>query len=254
MILGREKCAGLSAATIKYVALVCMFIDHLSFLVAPDAYTPLHFIMRFVGRTAAPLFFFFMAEGYRYTRDKNRYTLRIALFALVSYMPFLWFKMAAGLNRLGYLDMSIGYTLLLSFLALRARHELKSPALKWATIALCLLFSFVGDWSYRAVFAVLLFDYFKDNRPMQQIAYLALIFTVDIAPLLNDMVRNARTPVEIFAKLYWALLGCGAIIPMVLIGAYNGKRGRQSRWLFYVFYPAHLLVLAVLMAFARGLV
>ncbi len=251
---GRAKSAGLSAATLKYIALACMLVDHLTVLVAPESYTALNFAMRFVGRTAAPLFFFFMAEGYHHTRDKNRYTMRLALFALVSYIPFLLFKMAAGLNQTGYLDMSVGYTLLLGFLALRARCELKSAVLKGVAIGLCLFFSLWGDWSYKAVLAVLLFDYFKDNRFMQQIGFLIMIFVCDVAPRLREIVVYVRTPQEDFRSLYWALMACGTIIPMLLIGVYNGERGKQQRWLFYVFYPVHLLVLAMLMFLLQGLV
>ncbi|MEG0755691.1 MAG: TraX family protein [Oscillospiraceae bacterium] len=35
----------------------------------------------------------------------------------------------------------------------------------------------------------------------------------------------------------------GPLLPMLLLGRYNGKRGQGNKWLFYCFYPAHLLML-----------
>ncbi len=247
-MLQTRTTGGLSATALKNIALVCMFIDHFAVLVAPQAYTLLYFVMRFAGRTAAPIFFFFLAEGYHYTRDKNRYTLRLAIFAAISYLPFLWFTTEAGLNQRGYLNMSVIYTLLLSFLALRARHELKNVWVKAAAIVLCVLLSFIGDWSYRAVLAVLIFDYFRGNRLMQQVGFLVLIFIGYIAPLLQDRLLYVRTSTQLFEMLYWVAMWCGVLVPVLLLGKYNGERGRQNRWLFYVFYPVHLLVLAALIS------
>ena len=47
--------------------------------------------------------------------------------------------------------------------------------------------------------------------------------------------------------MLYPLLGCTATIPLLL--AYNGSRGRPMKWLFYAYYPAHILVLGL----AKGL-
>ncbi len=246
------KTLGLSAGTLKYVALVCMLIDHLAILV-PGPYSLIYLLMRFVGRVAAPLFFFFLAEGYHYTRDKNRYTFRLILFAVVSYVPFVLFLKAARLNTLGFLNMSVAYTLLLSFLALRARHEIHKPGLQALVLCLCVLFSLLGDWSYCAVFAVLLFDYFRGNRRMQQVSFLGLIFSSYVAPLLVAFIRSVAEQQPAWSRLYFVAMWLGVLIPVYLIGAYSGERGHQSRVQFYVFYPVHLLVIVLLSVLMQGL-
>ena len=37
-----------------------------------------------------------------------------------------------------------------------------------------------------------------------------------------------------------------AIFPCVLIWLYNGRRGYPLKWSFYIYYPAHLIVLSVI--------
>ena len=39
-----------------------------------------------------------------------------------------------------------------------------------------------------------------------------------------------------------------AVIGLALLLFYNGKRGRAMKWFFYVFYPAHLLIIAAIAA------
>lgn len=44
----------------------------------------------------------------------------------------------------------------------------------------------------------------------------------------------------------WVLLA----VPPILL--YNGKRGKGSKWFFYVFYPAHFLVFAAMASWIGG--
>ena len=64
-------------------------------------------------------------------------------------------------------------------------------------------------------------------------------------PALSDYMA-AFAPALLPFALY-PLLGCTATIPLLL--AYNGSRGRPMKWLFYAYYPAHILVLGL----AKGL-
>ena len=56
-------------------------------------------------------------------------------------------------------------------------------------------------------------------------------------------------------KLRWEylLMIPFALITMPLIALHNGERGRQMKWLFYVAYPAHLVVLAVVAVMINGM-
>ena len=105
--LGRIQC--LSGNQIKMIAVVCMFIDHFwavfyitfsRLVINPmlqaglmtfeqaEILLGIYNFFRSIGRIAFPLFCFAFAEGYAHTHSKGRYLLRLALFALISEVPF----------------------------------------------------------------------------------------------------------------------------------------------------------------------
>ena len=51
---------------LKIIAFVAMVIDHIGTVLFPD-----YVIFKIIGRIAFPIFSFFVAEGYFYTRSKK---------------------------------------------------------------------------------------------------------------------------------------------------------------------------------------
>jgi len=107
----REK-KGFSGSTLKLIAIVTMLIDHTAatildrMLIARgmgdlynakavqdfmDANWLLYNIdhtMRMIGRLGFPLFCFLLVEGFLHTRNILKYTVRLAIFAIISEIPF----------------------------------------------------------------------------------------------------------------------------------------------------------------------
>ena len=78
----------LTAFHLKMAALITMVIDHTAAaLTLPRGVDTL---MRSIGRMAFPIYAFFIAEGCRYTRSRERYMLRLGLFGLISQLPFVF--------------------------------------------------------------------------------------------------------------------------------------------------------------------
>lgn len=234
---------GLSSESLKIIAIVAMFIDHAAFLVRSDYYSPLAACLHFIGRITGPLMLFFITEGYHHTSNVSRYTKRLAVFALVSYFPFILFVnngLPTSLN--GWLRFNVIYTLLLGLLALRARHEVKNPVTSVCLVGLCILASVFGDWSYIGVIAILLFDLLRSSLINQRIGFSLLVLLCAIMPPLEAVLTGYAQEDEL---MYLTAVGIslGMLIPMFLLGRYNGQRRHGSKWLFYVFYPAHLLLL-----------
>ena len=73
----------MSSFTIKIFAVLFMLIDHIGLI-----YFPEHFTLRMIGRLSAPLFFWLIASGAHHTKDLRNYIIRIALFAVLSQIPY----------------------------------------------------------------------------------------------------------------------------------------------------------------------
>lgn len=82
---------------LKCIALYLMVLDHIGFYF--EGYMPygLYMVLRILGRISYPLFLFCMTQGYRHTRSRKKYLLRLYLGSLfmtgfaILWMPFfLW--------------------------------------------------------------------------------------------------------------------------------------------------------------------
>ena len=69
---------GLNGNQLKIIAMIAMTIDHLVDVIFPNYPTDWWIIgLHIIGRMAAPIFWFFIAEGYFYTRDWKKYATRL---------------------------------------------------------------------------------------------------------------------------------------------------------------------------------
>ena len=68
---------------IKQLAIAAMTIDHIALLFVPSG-SSLYYVMWLLGRLTAPIMALMLTEGYRYTRSRSRYLMRLVVFALIS--------------------------------------------------------------------------------------------------------------------------------------------------------------------------
>jgi uncharacterized damage-inducible protein DinB len=76
----------ITANTLKILAIIAMTIDYIALVFVP-ANSGLYFIMRFIGRTTAPILSYLIVEGFHHTRNRSRYIRRLAVFTVIS-QPF----------------------------------------------------------------------------------------------------------------------------------------------------------------------
>ena len=95
----------MSALTLRSIACVTMLLDHIGYLLAGRY--PFLMPLRWIGRIAFPLYVFLIVNGFRHTRSRPRYALRLALFAILSQIPFTLFCD----NRVFYPHLNVFVTL-----------------------------------------------------------------------------------------------------------------------------------------------
>jgi hypothetical protein len=241
---------GLGAGALKLIAITAMVFDHIAYLFLP-ADSALYGIFRFFGRITGPVMFYLLTVGYRRTRNVNRYMLRLAVFALISYLPYFYMINKELPSPGHFAGFDVIYTLFLGLLAIRARHEIKSPALRWTVVAGVFLLSLQADWYYLAIIFILVFDCFYGDFNKQAFAYCMIVLIrllPAFSPHLTAFFRQTDPSVETLLPQLYQL---GLFLPVILLRSYNGRRGRTGpllKWGFYVFYPAHITALCVIYA------
>lgn len=181
----------------------------------------LDFALRMIGRLAFPIYCFLLAEGFVHTHSPGRYGLRLALFALVSELPFNA-AFFGGLYEPGH--QNVYFTLLLGLCAMALLRRFARPGglnlRQIAGVSACALAAQLLQTDYGAMGVLLI----------------AVFYQFRARPSQRDPLVIVLTASELAAPL--------ALLP---IHAYNGQRGRCPRWeslAFYFFYPVHLAILA----------
>ena len=238
--------------TLKYIAITAMVIDHIAYAFVPDG-SILAIVMHFIGKITGPIMFFSAVEGYHHTRDINKYMARLAVFAVISWFPFVYFRYGGVLADMNYIRPNVIYTILLGVMAIRIRRELKNPFLKVALILCLIILSIPADWGTWGIVIIIVFDYFYGNFKNQAFGYcMIVLLDVGVLSLLTQPFFNLFyfQTFSIDVEYYrMSVQDIGMFIPILLLYFYNGEKGRGgnfSKWVFYVFYPLHLLILGFL--------
>lgn len=236
----------LTSFDLHLLAMGLMLCDHICLALMPD-----RLWMTCVGRLAFPIFAFLVAEGFVRTRSRARYARRLLIFALISEVPFD--LLAAG--RLVYpLRQNVLWTFLIALGCMQLLEWAKSdprPAARFVLGAGAVLGGFLAgtafmvDYFGPGVWTVLVFYFFRGDDWRQRLGQLLCLLFLNGWLLAGQTVLpgGLALPIQAFAVL---------ALPFIwLYRGRQGPHGRTVRWLFYGFYPAHLLVLAAAAAFAN---
>ena len=219
MIMEQRKIKGIfSGSTLKIIAVVTMLIDHIaSRILYAEEYAVLYKIMRYTGRISFPIFCFLLVEGFFHTRNVKKYMLRLAIFSVISEIPFDMSR--TGRFVLEFNHQNVFFTLLIGLVVIFFMDKFKSNGIIQCVIcaAGCLLAYFMKtDYRYYGILQIAAFYYFSQMW------------------LIKDLCVS------------WVNICMGQPTAIAALGfteLYNGKRGLNLKYLFYVFYPLHLIVL-----------
>lgn len=236
----------LTSFDLHLLAMGLMLCDHICLALMPD-----RLWMTCVGRLAFPIFAFLVAEGFVRTRSRARYARRLLIFALVSEVPFD--LLAAGRPVYPF-HQNVLWTFLIALGCMQLLEWAKAdprPAARFVLSAGAVLGGFLAgtafmvDYFGPGVWTVLVFYFFRGDGWRQRLGQLLCLLPLNGWLLAGQTVLlgGLALPIQAFAVL---------ALPFIwLYRGRQGPHGRAVRWLFYGFYPAHLLVLAAAEAFAN---
>lgn len=252
----------MSGTFIKVIALIAMVLDHIGSYI-PN--TPEE--LRWIGRIAAPIFLFFIVEGFEKTRNQKKYIFRLyiagifmAVLTLIinsllgysgqdeqgitanffaTLFAVAWILFLIQKKKMKYWIYFALWQLLSSFLcvALSEIVIIHNSALYYFYAALFGNIFFVEGSIFMVLLGVLFFIT-KTNRQLifNYITFVLLLYIVVLNFGLNPSPFSYYfLP---FAEYQWLMI---AALPFFLL--YNGKRGIGMKYFFYVFYPLHIILL-----------
>ena len=222
----------LSANSLKTLAVCMMFIDHLVWWQLPLASSAAQ-IIHSCCRIVAPIMCYFVAEGYFHSKNLKKYLFRLFLLAAVSHFPYVCY-----FNYPYWDATSVAWGLALGLLSLIVFDNKKIPLfLRIVIVILCCRLAVDANWSYTSVLWILWFGISKNRHKVVQILGFILIGYIFYAfPMCLEKGW-------IYAYQFAIVLA----IPFLL--TYKGRRGERSflgKRGFYIFYPAHFILLYIL--------
>ena len=230
----------LNGNMLKIIAAILMVVDHVGVLFFP--YEP---IFRIIGRFSYPIFAFMISEGAKYTRNKLKYLLTIGGIALGCQLVYFFFASS--------LYMCILVTFTLSIITIYALWYFKQCIFDdYPELSKCLLSGGLLVFSIWAVYHLnqqLTIDYGFIGCMIPVIASIFDLQDTKIGRKYKWLNSYLLKVGALAVGLLWLAIDSGGIqyysllsIPLLL--CYSEKRGSAKlKYFFYIFYPAHLVLL-----------
>ena len=225
---------GLSNNQLKLIAMLTMTADHVGLMLLPHIPA-----LRLVGRLAFPVYAYMIAEGCRHTGSMPRYLGGVAALAAVCQGVYFF--------AMGSVYQSIMVTFSLSILLI----WLLQTALRKKTVWAWLIAAIGIGAAYFT--SEVLPGWLPDTDFGVDYGFLGILLPVAV------WVGRSRGEKLLCAAVVLSLMAVGgwsgqwfALLALPLLALYNGQRGRlRLKWLFYVYYPAHLVILQCLASIVK---
>ena len=226
----------MSAFVLKIIACITMFIDHIGYIIFDKTS-----YFNYVGRFAFPIFAFQISQGYIHTKNVKKYLMRLFIFAIISQLPFMLFYNSIAT---GFVINTI-FTLFLGLICILLYDKVSKVLGVFTAIFLGILAELCKfDYGFYGIAIILLFYIFKDHKIYMISSFILATIIKYLYHILSYAKYDSATLIRAFE--YYFPLCLFTILSSVFIYFYNGKKGRNVKYLLYLFYPLHLLLIYVL--------
>lgn len=222
----------MSSTMLKVIAMVTMLIDHAGCILFNN-----NQIMRGIGRLAFPIYCFLLVEGYFHTKNLKKYMIRLAIFGLISELPYDLMLKVSGISKtyITLTSQNVYFTLLIGLVMIDAMErvhkkygEEKKGREEWIQLGISMLAVIVAvllgvDYSSLGILIIYGFYSYPKQYVMQAVSLILMTIL-----LMKGLV----------SQLY-------SVFAIPIISRYNGEKGNDHgmKYVFYWFYPVHILIL-----------
>lgn len=221
--------------TLKVMAIIFMAMDHIYTYINGVQGIEIPIWFGYLGKLAAPIFFYLIVQGFFYTKSRKNYMKRIFVMGIL----MIGVDYVIGINNNVFLSLGFG-------LAVMSSIEYAKTKEKWSkgfiiSIILAILFGIIALFTEASVYGlgmILIFYFLRENKLGMVVAYIAF----SLFGLTGFIGSNFMEAAFLWDYQWMMVFG---IIPIML---YNGKKGVSNnlvKWMFYWFYPIHLIVIVL---------
>ncbi|WP_057763878.1 TraX family protein [Companilactobacillus tucceti] len=231
----------------KIILMLLMVLDHIPYFISPYLADTFHLVTRVV----AVGFGYLVIEGLRYTHSKRNYLLRLLswgiFMAVGNFAMNQFLKPEYKMSILGdniFLTLALGAALVMLWNSDSRRNKFISftllligcvPLLEGSY--LLLPFMFITNLTY-------------DDSKRRDLSYLVLAFFFSIIEMSMTLpVIDFSNWVNIYDGIAMNASSMFFILIIPMLHLYNGRQGKigkNFKYLFYIFYPAHLWIIHIL--------
>ncbi|HBJ2610524.1 conjugal transfer protein TraX [Clostridium botulinum] len=258
----KEK--GLTGFQLKLIGLFLMIFDHIHEMFGFKNNIPVAF--NWVGRIVAPIFIFMTVQGFIHTRNRRKYAARLyigsVLMNLGNFIIPKYFQRTDDLalfnNIFATLFMIVIYLSIIEYLGKSIKEKntlgiVKGIGLLILPIAIgfIIIMNIAAPGMMYAVFIIptplfveggpvfillgIMMYLFREKKKMLVIVY--SILSIIIMLMGGDITIQGL----LFKNYQWMM-----IFAAPLFYLYNGQKGKGVKYLFYVFYPAHIYIFYII--------
>lgn len=233
----------MNTLTLKFIALITMTIDHFSFLLYQGHLITdtEYFIGRSIGRFAFPIYVYLLLIGFYKTHSRKRYCIRLFLFALLSELPYDYFRFQEWNTK----EQNVFFTLLFAFLVFWYLEKIQTTFQNKA-LRILLSIAVISTFSFWA--EILHFDYGFFGILLATVFYLAYQKKEDktVQSMLLLFGICSILPIAMITNVFEGLI----VLEIPLFIFLNEKKKirlkKPMQYFFYFYYPAHLLLFGLL--------
>lgn len=227
------------------MAMLFMLCDHLWGTIVPG-----NDWLTCIGRISFPIFAFMIVEGYFRTKSLKKYVWRLLIFAVVSEIPF---NLAMGSSIFYPIHQNVLWSFLIAIGLIWLNEKAKEKSKFWVRICTgigtVLLGYIVGlltmvDFYHAGILTVLVFYFCKERKWWCYIAQFLCLWYINV-----ELLGGFGYEIPLFGQTFFFQRQSFALLALIPIWLYRGKQGYHSKalqYVYYAFYPLHLLLLGIL--------